>query len=259
MTSPDVVIRYERAHPGELLHSSPTGHEVLPYRSAPASAGDKGPTSSPTTSRAKGGREELTEIEFEEVSLDHPLAWTTPYEVAQISVAAYGVPMYEPSAAGHLDRVVLEIDRAEGPVSEEVALRRARAAWGAGRSGARIRQAFDASVARLSRQAQVRRSKGFLSVPGKALQVVRTPSHGNHETRRDAAEVPPEELQLAIQQLVADARSISLDELTQSVARIFGWGRRGSDIGRALNAAVAACIRKGEIMRDGDLLRAPHQ
>jgi hypothetical protein len=150
--------------------------------------------------------------------------------------------------------MILEVVSVEGPVQEDVVLQRVREAWGRGRAGSRIRDAFEAAIKYLSRRGDVfKAERGFLAESERPLKAVRVPTDSN--ARRKVDEVPKAEMRLAVDHLVRDARRVSLDELTREVARLFGWNRRGPDITRALDEAVDFLIQKGRIEMDGDWLR----
>jgi hypothetical protein len=61
-------------------------------------------------------------------------------------------------------------------------------------------------------------------------------------------------MQLAVLNLVRDAKRVRRDELTSEVARLFGWNRRGRDIAAALDRAVDGLHRGGELGEDRDYL-----
>ncbi|NIA26303.1 MAG: DUF3320 domain-containing protein, partial [Gammaproteobacteria bacterium] len=142
----------------------------------------------------------------------------------------------------------------EGPVFREVLLRRVREAWGLHRSGARVRAAFDAALSQSERSKRVKVDRyGFVWPPKWNLTAVRVPTD-DPDTKRSAHEFPHEELQLAVLRIVEDARGVSWDELTASVARLLGWSRRGTEIAEVLDGAVRYLIRYKKLHRNGDLL-----
>lgn len=192
---------------------------------------------------------------YEAVSLDEAPSWTIPYEVAQPKGPRTGyLQMHDPQAAADLRRLIMEVVRVEGPVQDEVVLRRVREAWGVGRAGSRIREAFQRAIGNLTRRGELKKiDKVFLAKHADQLSAVRVPGD-DAQARRDVEEVPKAELRLAVVHLVDDARRVSRDELSREVARLFGWNRRGPDISRALDRAVDALIREGSIDKDGDYL-----
>jgi hypothetical protein len=198
-------------------------------------------------------RAQPRETEFELTPLDHPPSWTEPYRIASPRAPRWYVEMHDPSARLDLKRMIKEVALIESPIAEELALRRVREAWGTGRAGSRIRGAFNDAMNSLIRQGEVKRDRfGFLWIG--ELKGVRVPVEETAETRRTIEEVPAEELQLAVQHLVFDARSIAWDELTTSVARLFGWSRRGLDIAVTLDDAVEALVDTDVIRLNGDSL-----
>ena len=82
---------------------------------------------------------------------------------------------------------------------------------------------------------------------------VRRPSE-EPDSQRSIDEIPPEELRLAVLNLVGDAKRATSDELTAEAARLFGWARRGSDIAEGLDRAMRTLIRSKELVRDGPYL-----
>src|SRR5579864_1578672 len=140
------------------------------------------------------------------------------------------------------------------PAHQELVLRRVREAWGVQRAGTRIRAAFDLAIQRLCRIRTVLRDEaGFLSIEGSRPESVRIAT-GDLKSNRDVVEVPQIELAQAVDLLVRDAGSITEDELTTRVARLFGWSRRGPDIAKALGIVVKAGIHSGSLVLDGAML-----
>ncbi|MCA1844548.1 MAG: DUF3320 domain-containing protein [Actinobacteria bacterium] len=202
-------------------------------------------------------RETQPVLEPMHAQLAGPPRWTIPYRVAHPPPPAHQQEMHEPGAAPEIQRLIREIVRIEGPVHQEVVLRRVREAWQVERAGQRIRNAYETALDWLVRRRELRRdAQGFLWQASQAIDAVRTPAE---ETgARSIEEVPREELQLAVKMLVEDAHSVSWDDLTISVARLFGWQRRGVDIARALDDAVRRLIKDGAITRRGEYLESRH-
>jgi hypothetical protein len=91
-------------------------------------------------------------------------------------------------------------------------------------------------------------------LPGADPARVRVPTDDD-ETRRRVDEVPATELRAAIELTVRDAIHAERDELTQAVARLYGWNRRGNDIEQALDRAVTYLLRMKRLQKQGDYLR----
>jgi very-short-patch-repair endonuclease len=194
---------------------------------------------------------------FQAVALNEAPSWTVQYRVADPKrPSRRGLDMHLPESQTDFRRMIVEVVEVEGPVRDALVLRRVREAWGVGRAGHRIREAFDRAVAALARRGDIKRvERRFLALNEDQLAAVRVPG-SDATARRDVDEVPPAELKLAVKHLVRDARRVSRDELTFEVARLFGWNRRGPDIAAALEGAVDALVRDRMIGEDDDYLKA---
>jgi very-short-patch-repair endonuclease len=200
-------------------------------------------------------RRKNAEPAIETVDFSARPPWAVPYEVA--TLRPLGTSLHDPMARRGLTDALDKVVEVEGPVHMEVALRRIREANGVARAGSRIREAFESIV-----QAAIRSSgrvsqdvDGFLWWSGRDLRTVRSPIEERSETFRKSDEIPQAEIQLAACLLVADAKLVDRDELTASVARLFGWTRRGTGITDALDSAVESLLREGRLISGPDGLR----
>jgi hypothetical protein len=108
---------------------------------------------------------------------------------------------------------------------------------------------FESAVNSLVRSGTVGRSlRRFLVRPDEPVTVVRRFVEGEPWTKRTVAQVHPDELALALLRFAQDARSIPHDELTVRTARLFGWGRRGSDISAAMDQALRFLVNEGRLV-----------
>ena len=208
------------------------------------------PSVSPTQ-----GLEEVEEV-LEPVALDQLPPWAQPYDMVlpQASSQRALPEIHRPEAQVELKAMVAQVVKGEGPVSQEVVLRRVRQAWGVGRAGHRVRSAFDKAVARLISAGEIKRAdRSFLDTPSRRDIAVRPPGD-NPDAQRSIDEVPPIELQEAVHQLVKDALSVDRDELSREVARLFGWNRRGSDISATLDDAIDDLIEADVLQEEAGKL-----
>lgn len=191
-------------------------------------------------------------------SVSSPAAadWVEPYEVADLELDQTWIEMHEPSARRQLHRLICEAVKAEGPVTEQLVLRRVREAWGLKRAGARIQEVFDQAVRQLVFTERLERLPNeTLRTGEQQLWRVRVPADDD-ATRRSVEEVPAGELELALLLTARDAGAVSRDELTMRVSKLFGWTRRGTGIQTALDARVDALLQRGELEQDGSTITA---
>lgn len=198
----------------------------------------------------------LPKVSTREVDLDGRPDWVVGYVVARPKLRR-GIDLGSPESTQSVMQAIEAVVEVEGPVSSEVVLERLKASAGVARAGRRIREVFDSAVDALRKRGAISVDRGgFLwSRETTEPEAVRTPTDTDPTTIRRVVDVPPQELRLAVLHLLADALTAEQDELTTAAARLFGWNRRGSDIGRALDRAVSHLIRDGLVSRDGGLLR----
>jgi hypothetical protein len=193
---------------------------------------------------------EPEQVDFESVPL-----WTCSYEVANPEPPSAKAAMHEESAERDLQRMIREVVGIEGPIHREVLIRRVREAWGVYRAGSRIREAFDRALNGLRKSDGVTRDRhGFYVRAGSEVNAVRIPKPGVPGSARKVEEVHPLELELALLNLVTDARSAGREELLVLAARLFGWERVGSEIAASLNAVVTRLLRNRRLTIEGENL-----
>jgi hypothetical protein len=78
--------------------------------------------------------------------------------------------------------------------------------------------------------------------------VVRQSNPSDDDSRRSIEEIAPEEIALAMKNLVRDSLSIERDSLLLYVARIFGFERAGNQIQKALDDTFEELLEGRELV-----------
>jgi very-short-patch-repair endonuclease len=213
-----------------------------------------------TAATSLAGRATTPRQEFTVVSLDAHPSWAIPYRVADVTTTArFRYEMHEEDAFPELRSILLGIVEVEGPIEDELLLRRAREAWHVGRAGSRIREAFRGALYVLEQGRKIKRiEQRFSYIAEEQLARVRVPT-GDERSHRSADQICLRERKLAVLRLLEEARAASHDELTLALARLFGWNRRGHDIQLALSEAVIALMNEGTLVDDGSRIRISGQ
>lgn len=195
------------------------------------------------------------EVQYEELDFEQPPGWAQEYVVCKPRARSF-YSMTDPAARRYLEEGIEQIVAVEGPIHIDLALRRLRTAWGAGRAGNQIRSSFESALLAVSDRGAVKLDRyRFLWPPQMGTPPVRYPS-GDPESIRRIEFVAREELDLALLRFIQDARRIEEDDLTFSVARLFGWHRRGPEISQGLDDSVRRLLDSGKVRRDGGYLVA---
>jgi len=87
--------------------------------------------------------------------------------------------------------------------------------------------------------------------------VVRQPELNEKESFRTIKFVPPEEIELAVRNLIQGGFSILEDEVVKQVARIFGFDRTGLHIYDRIKGILKQMISRGDLILKGDRLSLP--
>ena len=137
--------------------------------------------------------------------------------------------------------------RVEAPVHRDLLNDRFKSVWGTARVGHQIRGAIDKALKRAHPAGPD--SRGFFRLDNPSPLDVRVPDDGCGE--RKAAQVPPEELELALKLIVVDAVTIDERTLVRQAAGVFGWRRVGADIEDVLGQAIKRLLKAGALRLDG--------
>lgn len=182
-------------------------------------------------------------IQVDEVATSthlEPPAWAVPYEVTRFS----DFPRVDLSDQHNARYIVPFIDAvvtAEGPIHMDLLSQRLRDHSGIGRVGRLIRATLLRAI-QLSKT--VERDGDYVDLPARHVNTVRS---STASAARNISQVHESELRLAVLNVVRDATGASRSEVIEAVARAFGWGRTGSEVGTAINAAIEDQVERGVI------------
>jgi very-short-patch-repair endonuclease len=196
--------------------------------------------------RASGGDdgrrivETVPIVEVREAETLDALDWVVPYGEADISGLESGHEFHESESRYMLRRGLSLIFEAEAPICEDRAVRLLASSQGITRRGSRVRATAKELIDNMVTSGHVERRDEFLWLPDQVLDYVRIPDAGSQGTRRDIEEIPPEELDLVIENLVEGSGSTDTSALVSQTARIFGFSRTGPDIKDAIRLRVEA-------------------
>ena len=198
-------------------------------------------------SRTSPGSAASPQIQIETVDLDRPPSWVIQYTEPKASSPDRGHRNFiDDSSRPIISRQIQEIVERDGPIHSEVVLRAIRRAWSVGRTGDRIWGAFNQALHFLVRRGEIEESDDFLSLPGQRVEV--RGDLGAGVGPRSVDEVPPQELQLAIQRLLEDVEGqVERTELLTKWRGLFGWPRATPKVRIAFQEALNALVDQNRI------------
>jgi hypothetical protein len=161
------------------------------------------------------------------------LPWVETYRVARISSPSSGYHFHESINRDAQRDLVVEIATAEAPVHVDRVIQELALAYGLFRVSDRVRTAAQQAINMAVRNNMIELRGGFVWLPGQTLSHVRQPDWDDQATVRPIAQIPPEEIDLAIEKLVETAGG-SYDNLLVDVSRVLGFDRAGPRIRTAI-------------------------
>jgi hypothetical protein len=178
----------------------------------------------------------------------------TEYEECSLAVP-YGRNLLDLSVA-EIGRLALAVVEAEGPVHTEEIARRIREAFGLQKTGNRILKHIRDALIAQARSGMIKRDQEFWSIPGRAIQEIRTRRTTALPLRR-ASIIAPAEYHLAMLSIIEEAVAISPDDLGVETARRFGFDRTGPDLKQEINLQMSVLIKLGKLVKDDSKVRIP--
>jgi len=195
-------------------------------------------------------REDITEIGLEGAAAG---STASVYVEAAPSVPSHLDCELHEAPSGTLAAMAEEIVGIEGPVHLDEVVARIRSAWGLKRAGARIQQAIERAISGPVRAGRLARTGDFLSVPGR-IPVVRDRSDVASSTLRKIENLPPEELERAILDVVSANYGATADQVSLAVSRALGFKSTSAQLRTAIDGAVEAAVAKDWLVRREGLL-----
>lgn len=186
-------------------------------------------------------------LEMEHIDLEAPPEWAVPYRSTAASARSIYYQLSAVESRPALQDYLGKVLKSEAPVHRDLVYRRVRDAFDVGRVGSAIKENIDFVASRLSIEGAAVDVDlaGFFRVG--RLEQVRVPT--DEEDIRTIGQTPPEEMDLAVTRLVADAVTIEDDDLVQAIRQLFGWRRAGGDIQAGVLAAIDRCLKAGAVER----------
>jgi very-short-patch-repair endonuclease len=175
---------------------------------------------------------------------------TDRYEEAKLSVRRQVEPHETPLP--EMMKHIVQVVTVEGPIHESEIVVRIRSAWGLARAGNRIRDAVQAAIKAAKRKGEISGGPFYL-VPGQQV-IVRSRGEVDSNTLRRPEILPPEEVKVAITQVIEENYGAERDQLAQAVARLFGFGATSAQLREVVESSLTDLLESGQLRLDGRLI-----
>ena len=177
------------------------------------------------------------------------------YKLAEPSISTNGLDLHavSPFVMASWIRDIVEI---ESPVHLNEVARRIATAVGVSKIGPRIQDTFETAVKQATCSDKVRIKKQFLYWTEQEEITVRDRSELPNASRKLEL-IAPEEIAVAIKQVVSAAFGIEQGELVREVRQLFGFRSVSENMRRRVERVVADLIKERQLIWQGDSLVIP--
>ena len=200
--------------------------------------------------------EEETEIEVDTTVQPTPEpktnSLTEKYRLTELIISTDGRDLHAvPShvMAGWIQRVV----EVESPICLDEVARRIVSAVGIKRIGNRIRDAIKTAAKQAVRSKSIQSKGEFLYWTEQEQITVRDRS-GLPNISRKLELIAPEEIEMAIKQIVSNAFGIEQNDLPHETCRLFGFKKVNADMSRRVEAITNKMIERRDLIEKGNSL-----
>jgi Protein of unknown function (DUF4011)/REase_MTES_1575/AAA domain/Protein of unknown function (DUF3320) len=167
------------------------------------------------------------------------LPWVETYRAANLRAPKTGYEFHESINRDRQRDLVVELASVEAPVHTDRVMQDLAYAYGLLRVGERVRAASLQAISMAARRGAIELREQFVWMPGQQLERVRRPDWDDPATARPIAQIPPEEISLAIEKLIETAGGM-YDNLLIDVSRVLGFDRAGPRIRTAIEERLRA-------------------
>ena len=177
------------------------------------------------------------------------------YKLAELSISTDGLHLHEvPSST--MVSWIQSVVKIESPVHLDEVARRIAAAVGVAKIGSRIQSKVKTAARQATRSDSVQIREGFLYWTEQEEVTVRDRG-GLPNVSRKIELIAPEEIEVAIKQVVSDAFGIGREDLALEVPKLFGIKRATANIQQGVDKVVERLIKDGQLILQGDSLVIP--
>ena len=188
------------------------------------------------------------------VKREEPQATQVPaYKLAKLP-AAIGKQELHLYSFGELGQWITDVVVIEGPVHFDEMSKRLVEAAGISKVGSRIKYTLTQATRYAEQTGKIKIKSDFLWDALMEVPVVRDRSNLPPASRK-LQNISPEEITLAICQVVDNSIAITEDAVVPIVARLFGFARVTEEIKQVLLEAIRIALEGGEVQKDGLYLK----
>ncbi len=163
---------------------------------------------------------------------------------------------YSPRSEEAVAGVIRTIVNKEGPVSIELVARRTAEHWGITRVTTRVIKHLSSVIERADVKVARDEAGTFLwpaSQEPKTFSVFRIPGTSEY-SRRNANELPPQEIANAAAHVLEQNISLPMNDLIRETARLFGFQRTGQNVDKYFRIGIKMVLKEGRAREENGMI-----
>lgn len=188
---------------------------------------------------------------LQEVSLTTEIATKQKSYVAHVLTPVVGgnsEMVYDFQNRNLIRQQISAVVETEAPISKSILYRRVLSAWNTSRAGSKLDQHLEGIINELNLHKTVHHQPFFWNTDEFTIDFYR---NNDGEEKRNMEDIAPEELKVAITEVVEQYLSIEKEELLRHIAKVFGFSKVGRQIDTLLRYAIDLLVKDGVLKVEG--------
>ncbi|HUZ61428.1 MAG TPA: DUF3320 domain-containing protein [Hanamia sp.] len=182
------------------------------------------------------------------VQLNHSIKTENKYETCNLEIVLCNSSeeFLYPSNRWKVTDQIKKVLEVESPVSRNLLCKRVLSAWGISRNGARLNSYLESLFSGMDIRKTVYGNNIFFWKPEQhpsAYTIYRYTESDND--KRNADDIPPEEIANAVKQVLKDQVSLSKDDLIRETAKLLGFSKVGNNVDSAMRQGIKLALENG--------------
>lgn len=188
----------------------------------------------------------------EEVSLANVASKQKPYLVTALSSVsnANSETIFEFQNRNIIKQQIQSLVDTEAPISKSLLHKKVLQAWNTSRAGARLDKHLEGIIKEMN-VVETTHHQPFYWNNNTTLDYYRS----NDIEKRNMEDIAPEELIVALEEVVTNNLSIEEDELLRYLARTFGFAKVGKQIDTLLRYTITTAVKQDKVKRENDRIK----
>lgn len=187
-----------------------------------------------------------------EVATNNIISKQKPYLAASLTSnsSANSETIFEFQNRNTIKQQIQLLVDTEAPISKSLLYKKVLQAWNTSRAGARLDKHLEGIIKEMN-VLETNHHQSFYWNNNTTLDYYRS----NDIEKRNMEDIAPEEVMVALEEVVTNNLSIEEDELLRYLARTFGFAKVGKQIDTLLRYAIDNALKKGLVKRENDRIK----